>query len=88
VIGGASHELHNKCLQVSVLQGSQLPITYPGVPITDGRLSKIECNSLIEKITSRIHIWATRNISFAGRVLLINSVIFGSFNYWASIFLL
>jgi len=44
--------------------------------------------SLVDKITARIHIWATRNLSFAGRALLINSVIFGAFNYWASIFLL
>lgn len=88
VIGEASHELYSKCLHVSRLQESQLPIRYLGVHITDGRLNKIECSSLIEKITSRIHIWAIRNISFAGRALLINNVIFGSFNYRASIFLL
>jgi len=81
VIGGASHELYNKCLPVSQLQEIQLPIRYLGVPIIDGRMTKIEYNSLIEKITSRIHIWATRNISFVGRALLIDSVIFGSFNY-------
>jgi len=43
---------------------------------------------LLEKITARIHTWATRNLSFAGRARLINNVIFGSFSYWASIFLL
>ncbi|KAJ8424331.1 hypothetical protein Cgig2_003526 [Carnegiea gigantea] len=44
--------------------------------------------ALVEKITNRVHIWATRNLSFAGRAMLINGVIFGMFNYWASIFLL
>jgi len=43
---------------------------------------------LLEKFTARIHIWATRDLSFTGRARLINSVIFGSFSYWASIFLL
>ncbi|KAJ8422664.1 hypothetical protein Cgig2_014509 [Carnegiea gigantea] len=37
---------------------------------------------------ARVHIWATRNLSFAGRAMLINGVIFGMYNYWASIFLL
>ena len=35
-----------------------------------------------------MHVWATKNLSFAGRTKLINTVIFGMFNYRASIFLL
>ena len=37
---------------------------------------------------ARVQIWATRNISFAGRARLINSVVFGMYSYWAPIFLL
>ncbi|KAJ8433592.1 hypothetical protein Cgig2_016522 [Carnegiea gigantea] len=48
----------------------------------------MECASLVEKIIARVHLWATRNISLVGRTRLINSVIFGMFSYWASIFLL
>jgi len=88
VIGGASAELRNRCLRVTGLQDTEFPLKYLGVPITASRLTKIECSALIEKITARVHVWATRNISFAGRALLINNVIFGAFNYWASIFLL
>ena len=61
---------------------------YLGILISASRLTKLDCSTLVEKITSRVHIWATRNLSFAGRPTLINSVIFGMFNYWASIFLL
>jgi len=61
---------------------------YLGIPITASRLSKMECSVLVEKITAWVHIWATRNLSFAGRAMLINTVIFGMFSYWASIFLL
>jgi len=33
-------------------------------------------------------LWATRSLSFEGIARLISSVVFGMFNYWASIFLL
>ena len=85
VFGGTSDEMIQQCLRITGLQATQFPLKYLGVPITASRLTKVECNTLVEKITGRIHIWATRNISFAGRAVLINSVIFGMFNYWASI---
>lgn len=43
---------------------------------------------MVEKIIVRVKIWALRSLSFAGRAVLINNVIFGMFNYWASIFIL
>jgi len=50
VIGVASAELQNRCLRVMGLQDTQFPLSYMGVPITASRLTKIECNALIEKI--------------------------------------
>ncbi|KAJ8427302.1 hypothetical protein Cgig2_002214 [Carnegiea gigantea] len=64
------------------------PDEFNSVLITASRLTKVECASLVEKIMSRVQIWATRNISFAGRARFINSVIFRMYSYWASIFLL
>ena len=61
---------------------------YLRVLITASRLTKLECSSLVEEITARVHIWATRKLSFAGRAMLINGVIFEMYNCWASIFLL
>ncbi|KAJ8451174.1 hypothetical protein Cgig2_013946 [Carnegiea gigantea] len=80
-IGGAPTEVHNHCLQLTGLQETQFPLKYLGVPITASRLTKIECSTLIEKITAMKYF-------ICWRALLINSVIFGAFNYWASIFLL
>ena len=51
------------------------------------RLTKIECFVLIVKITTRVRQWATRTLSYAGRLTLINSILFGMVNYWAAIFL-
>jgi len=75
VLGGCNTNLQQQCLQITRLQNSSFPLTYLGVPITASRLTKIECASLVEKIIARVHLWAARNISFAGRARLINSVI-------------
>jgi len=42
----------------------------------------------VEKITRKISTWLIRTISYAGRVALINSVLMGVFNFWATIFIL
>jgi len=86
--GGCSTLLHNQCRQAIGFQEGKLPMKYLGIPITASRLTKLDCSTLVEKITPRVHIWATWNLSFAGRAMLINGVIFGMFNYWASMFLL
>ncbi|KAJ8427996.1 hypothetical protein Cgig2_028006 [Carnegiea gigantea] len=77
-----------QCLQLIGFSEANFPLEYLGVSITASKLTKVECQSLVEKILSRVHIWNTRHFSFAGRAKLINSVIFGMFNYWASIFML
>ncbi|KAJ8423957.1 hypothetical protein Cgig2_007561 [Carnegiea gigantea] len=74
-------------LQLTGYQEGGLPFRYLGVPITANKLSKMECSMLVEKFTRRITTWATKSISYAGRVALINSVLIGVFNFWASIFI-
>ncbi|KAJ8419301.1 hypothetical protein Cgig2_027983 [Carnegiea gigantea] len=76
VLGGCNQSLQRECLQATGLTESTFPLKYLGVPITASRLTKIECRSLVNKITSRVHTWSIRNISFAGRARLINSVVF------------
>ena len=88
MLGGCNEFLQHRCLQVTGLQSTSFPLKYLGVSITTSRLTKIELTSLVEKIMAKVQIWTTRNISFAGRARLINSVIFGMYTSWASIFLL
>lgn len=88
ILGGVSEPLLSKCLDIMGMPLGQLPIRYLGVPITSGRLTKLQCSVLVDKITARLTTWASRHLSFAGRAALVNSVLFGIFNYWASIFLL
>ncbi|XP_060198564.1 uncharacterized protein LOC132627306 [Lycium barbarum] len=65
-----------------------LPFRYLGVPMSAKRISKMDCEMLIDKITARIRSWGTRYFSYAGRVLLVNSVLLHIHSYWSSIFLL
>jgi len=43
---------------------------------------------LPEKNTAKIRAWASRHISYAGRLVLVNTVLFGMFNFWAQVFIL
>lgn len=53
----------------------QLPFRYLGVPISTKKIAATDCEKLIEKMVGKIRVWSTRNISFAGRRQLVNSVL-------------
>lgn len=66
----------------------ELPFRYLGVPLSTKKLSVIQCQPLIRKILQRIDAWSTKFLSYAGRVQLIKSVLFGVQSYWCQVFLL
>lgn len=65
-----------------------LPIRYLGLPLMSRKLRIAEYDPLLEKISTRFRSWVNKSLSFAGRVQLISSVIFGYINFWMSTFLL
>ena len=88
VFGGNCSQIQQECLDITGFSEGKLPFRYLGLPITASKLSKRECSLLVEKITGKMRTWVSRHISYAGRVVLINSVLFGMFNFWAKVFLL
>ncbi|KAJ8429749.1 hypothetical protein Cgig2_031567 [Carnegiea gigantea] len=58
------------------------------MPITASKLSKLECRILVEKIMGKVRLWSTRSLSLVGRAQLLNTVVFGMYNFWAMIFIL
>jgi len=88
VFGGASPSVKAECKAITGLNEGKLPCTYLGLPITASKLSKVECMTLVEKITAKITTWTSRHLSYAGRLVLVNSVLFGIFNFWAWVFML
>ncbi|KAJ8425250.1 hypothetical protein Cgig2_015857 [Carnegiea gigantea] len=47
----------------------QLPLRYLRMPIISSRLSKLECRTLVEKISGMITTWSSGHISYAGKVV-------------------
>ncbi|XP_022774081.1 uncharacterized protein LOC111316376 [Durio zibethinus] len=66
----------------------KLPVRYLGVPLVARRLTMTDCMPLIERITARNHSLATRHLSYASRLQLIQSVLFSIHNYWCKHFVL
>ncbi|XP_009630097.2 uncharacterized protein [Nicotiana tomentosiformis] len=69
-------------------QKGKLPFKYLGVPVSTKKLNSIDSEMLVDRMTARIKTWGSKNLSYAGRVQLINSVLMHVHTYWASIFLL
>ncbi|XP_074315287.1 uncharacterized protein LOC141651473 [Silene latifolia] len=76
-----------------VLQGigfkkGELPFKYLGVKISHKRLTKINCNVLVDRMIARIRGWKSRKISYSGRLILVKSVLSTIHNHWSQIFVL
>ncbi|KAL0327824.1 UNVERIFIED_CONTAM: putative ribonuclease H protein [Sesamum angustifolium] len=56
-------------------QEGHLPLRYLGLPLLASRLSISDCQTLLLKIDSRIKGWNSIQLSFAGRLQLIKSVL-------------
>lgn len=63
-------------------------ITCMNDPICSKQLTRAECAMILEKMVARIKRWSTRNISYMGRVVLINSVLITMHSYWAHVAIL
>lgn len=65
-----------------------LPVRYLGVPLCTKKLSLVNCEGLIQQVKRKFNSWSARTLSFAGRLLLIKTVVAGITNFWCSSFVL
>uniref|UniRef100_A0A803P4J5 CCHC-type domain-containing protein n=1 Tax=Cannabis sativa TaxID=3483 RepID=A0A803P4J5_CANSA len=77
-----------RILEASQFKRSSLPFRYLRIPICSKKISISECQILLEKIVSKIRGWSSRNLSYMGRVTLINAVLIAIHTYWAQIMIL
>ncbi|KAK4384361.1 hypothetical protein Sango_3068200 [Sesamum angolense] len=75
-------------LETLGFQEGHLPVRYLGLPLISARFSIADCQPLLQKIDSRIKGWEGVQLSFAGRVQLIKSVLVSLEVYWAMAFIL
>lgn len=45
-----------------------LPFKYLEVPIASRKLTTGDCEVLVDKLSTRIHSWGSKNLSYAGRI--------------------
>ena len=64
------------------------PIRYLGLPLNTRKLSIANCEPLLHQIKSKINSWTSKYLSFAGRQVLISTVIGGITNFWSGAFIL
>lgn len=64
------------------------PIRYLGLPLMSRKLKISEYVPLMTKITKCFQAWSVKLLSFAGRLQLLKTVIFGIINFWFSAFML
>ncbi|WZY76441.1 hypothetical protein YC2023_022825 [Brassica napus] len=65
-----------------------LPIRYLGLPLMHRKLRISEYSPLLDKIAASFNAWSARHLSFAGRLVLIKSVISGTVVFWITTFIL
>lgn len=86
--GGLNTQDRSELLSLLNVQEGKLPFKYLGVPLSSKKWKGADYLPLIELLTKRFKSWASRLLSYAGRIELINSVIQSIENYWASNFLI
>ena len=87
-VSSTSSNIREELINLTGFREGALPITYLGVPLISSRLRNADSNMLVDLITSRITNWTSRFLSYAGRLQLVNSVLFAVQTYWASMFIL
>lgn len=85
---GVNTDAKQEILEYLGYDEGTMPFRYLGVPLSSKKLTLAQYLALIEKITARMKCWSTSLLSYAGRLQLIKSVIFGLQTYWSQIIVL
>lgn len=86
--GAVPEETKQQILQGLGFIEGKLPVRYLGLPLISAKLTRTDCLPVIEKIKARINAWSTKRLTYAGRLLLVNAVLFYYQSYWSMVFLL
>lgn len=71
---------------ISGFKIGSFPTKYLGLPLNPSRISYATMQPFIERITAKLHCWTVKTLSFAGKVILVASEVYGMVNFWSSVF--
>ncbi|XP_021730795.1 uncharacterized protein LOC110697725 [Chenopodium quinoa] len=84
--GNVSRLVKQEILHMSGFVEGCAPFKYLGIPLNVRSLSNSDYDGLIDKMLLRINCWPSRNLSYAARSLLVNSILLSP--YWSQCVLL
>ncbi|XP_074300272.1 uncharacterized protein LOC141631508 [Silene latifolia] len=85
---GVPLTLKNAIQQATRFVEGTMPFRYLEVAIQAGRQTNKECNVLVERMVNRIRSIGAKKLSYAGRLVLINSVQNTLYSNWGGMFLI
>ncbi|XP_074283246.1 uncharacterized protein LOC141607796 [Silene latifolia] len=81
-MGGIRENIKQEILNATGYREGDFSFRYLGVPLNEGRLNKPMFTDLLTKVQGALNYWTTYKLSYAGKISLINSVIFGLEQFW------
>ncbi|XP_074315542.1 uncharacterized protein LOC141651742 [Silene latifolia] len=85
---GVSEAIIKGIKGASGMRRGGIPFRYLGVKIVPKRMRILDCQCLVDRVTERITRIGAKQLSYAGRLTLIKSVLSTLHMYWARIFIL
>jgi len=85
---GVRSDNKQSILTLSGFREGHFPFTYLGVPLSPHRLLASQFSPLLQDLQSSVQGWIGRYLSYAGRLELLWSVLFGKVQFWLNIFLI
>ncbi|XP_074305710.1 uncharacterized protein LOC141640931 [Silene latifolia] len=86
--GGVPPALVTEIIHATGFSKGQFPFKYLSIPSSTSRVSVNMFDPLLTKIQKKVFHWSSHALSYAGKLQLISSVVFGLDNYWGASLLL
>uniref|UniRef100_A0A803PAJ1 Reverse transcriptase zinc-binding domain-containing protein n=1 Tax=Cannabis sativa TaxID=3483 RepID=A0A803PAJ1_CANSA len=83
--GGVCEEVKEKILEIVQIEEGSFPLKYLGVNLRPTKWKAADCGVILDKLNKNLNCWASRNLSFAGGLLMgewINSIYLKDQNIW------
>lgn len=84
--GGVPDGVRQEIISETGFGVGSFPFKYLGVPLSPHRLLVSQFSPLLRKLEAAVQSWVGKHLSFAGRLELLRSVLFGMVQFWLCIF--